>query len=322
MSSPPETTAESTATGPVVLEVRQAVKRYGTRRALDGLDLILRRGQWMGLLGPNGAGKTTAMRAMAGLLPIDGGRLELLGKPVDGPRPEAVGWVPQHIALYPALTGRENLQTFGALHGLHRHRLRERIAWALDWSGLDDAADRRISTYSGGMQRRLNIACAVLHGPSLLLLDEPTVGVDPQARERIFGMLDGLRRDGVAILHSSHAMDDLEAVCDTSTILDSGRCVAAGAVADLLRQTFGEGAQLEVHLGADLDHTVQAALRAAGFVPRSAARWTRQVHHLAVDLPQALQTIQDAGAHIVDLHVRRPGLRELFFHLTGRELRP
>lgn len=305
-----------------MLELHQVVKRYGARPALDGLDLTLRRGQWMGLLGPNGAGKTTAMRAMAGLLPIDSGEMTLMGRSINGPRPEHVGWVPQHIALYPALTGRENLETFGTLHGLDRRRLRERLAWALEWSGLGDAADHRISTYSGGMQRRLNIACAVLHGPSLLLLDEPTVGVDPQARGRIFDMLDGLRQDGVAILHSSHAMDDIEAVCDTSTIMDGGRCVAAGAVPDLLRQAFGETAQLDIQLDGDVDPDVGAVVRGAGLALRPTGSWTGQVHDLAHDLPKALQAIQSTGAQIVDLQVRRPGLRELFFHLTGHELRP
>ncbi|NJL27997.1 MAG: ABC transporter ATP-binding protein [Thermoanaerobaculia bacterium] len=171
-----------------VLEVTDAARRYGEVAALCGVDLQLERGEWLGLLGPNGAGKTTLVRAIAGRVRLDRGEIALFG--------QRLGVVPQEIALYPALTARENLVTFGSLHGLGRRELTLRIAWALAWTGLAERADEPVRGFSGGMKRRLNIAASVLHRPDVLLLDEPTVGVDPQSRERIWQMLAELRRGG------------------------------------------------------------------------------------------------------------------------------
>ena len=301
MVSPPE---------PVV-RIAGAVKHYGERKALDGLDLELEAGRWTGLIGPNGAGKTTTMLSLMGLIPLDEGRIEVLGETVDEPRPE-VSWVPQNIALYEQLSGRENLEIFGALHGLKGSKLREQVAWALDWIGLENRADDRLGTWSGGMQRRLNIACAVLHRPRILLLDEPTVGVDPQARLRLFTMLEALRDEGVALLHSSHELDDIEDACDTLAILDRGRTVATGTVGELVGSLVGHQAQLTLELEGEPVPGLESA---------SDGRFTARLGDAAAELRELLAAVEAKGGRIGQLELRRPGLREVFLELTGKDLR-
>ncbi len=298
----------------VVARVTGAVKTYGRQRALDGLELELRRGQWTGMIGPNGAGKTTSMLAIAGLIPLDAGTVEVVGERVTGPRPDRVGWVPQEIALYGHLTGRENLEAFGALHGLSGRELRDQVAWALDWTGLGVRAEDRVATYSGGMQRRLNIACAVLHRPQVLLLDEPTVGVDPQARLRTFAMLQGLRDEGVTLLHSSHELGDIETRCDSLHMIDQGRSIASGTVQELVREVVGGQAVATFEIGG-LEHQI------AGLERQPGGTWTAHLDDPAVELPGLLSAIQTGGGQIEGLDLHRPGLREAFLQLTGRELR-
>jgi ABC-2 type transport system ATP-binding protein len=186
-----------------VLTVANAVKSFGNNRALDKVHLQLRRGEWLALLGPNGAGKTTLVRAIAGRVRLDSGSIELSGN-----RKDVLGIVPRDVAVYPKLSARENLQCFGALKGLRGSHLKERIDWALEFTGLSDRADELSGSFSGGMKRRLNIACSVLHRPSVVLLDEPTAGVDPQSRQRIWEMLDRLRRDGASLLLTTHQLDE------------------------------------------------------------------------------------------------------------------
>src|SRR5262245_29635919 len=188
-----------------LLTVIDARKSFGSVAALQGVSLDLEPGELLGLLGPNGAGKTTLVRAIAGRVRLDSGALELLGRPlVPGrPRPE-LGVVPQEIAVYPSLTARENLEAFGRLQGLSGDKLAARVAWALAWTGLAGREREAVKVFSGGMRRRLNIACGALHEPRVLLLDEPTVGVDPQSRERIYEMLSALRPSGTSLLIPTH----------------------------------------------------------------------------------------------------------------------
>src|SRR5262249_47383676 len=194
---------------------RDARKSFGTTAALQGASLALGPGELLGLLGPNGAGKTTLVRAAAGRVRLDSGSVELLGRPLrpGSPRPQ-LGVVPQEIALYGALSARENLEVFGRLQGLQGRALAERVAWALGWTALDARAGEPVKRFSGGMRRRLNIACGVLHEPRVLLLDEPTVGVDPQSRERIYEMLAGLRKGGTSLLLTTPQLEEAHATCD------------------------------------------------------------------------------------------------------------
>ncbi len=300
-----------------VLKVQDAKKRFGETRALDGLSLELREGELLGLLGPNGAGKTTLVRAMSGRLRLDSGTLELFGALLAPGAPrDSLGIVPQEIALYPLLTARENLEAFGSLQGLRGAALRERVAWALGWTGLGDRAKEPIRNFSGGMKRRLNIACAVLHSPRVLLLDEPTVGVDPQSRERIHEMLDGLRRGGASLLLTTHQLDEAEARCERIVIVDHGRVCAAGTLAEMVKSTVGAQRSLVVTLDRAPGRPIDGLAAADG-----GRVLNGQLADVDTALAPLLQRIAAAGCTVEDLEVRRPSLQSVFIHLTGRELR-
>lgn len=302
---------------PFVLEVSGAYKRFGETVALDGISLRLRADEWVGLLGPNGAGKTTLVRAIAGRVRLDRGEVKIAADPAEQPR--AGGWfglVPQENALYPFMTARENLEVFGGLHGLRGATLRERTEWALDWAGLVERADDLTGGYSGGMKRRLNLACGVLHRPGLVLLDEPTTGVDPQSRERIFAMLDELRRAGTALLHTTHQLSEAEGVCTRVVIIDRGRIVAEGAPDELVERTLGRMPEVIVTLDRPpAPGALPEGVRAQGRTIRA------NIDDLVADLPRLLGRLQDAGYRADDVRIARPDLHAVFLHLTGRELR-
>jgi len=227
-----------------VLEVHDASRSFGSVQALSGVSLELRRGELLGLLGPNGAGKTTLVRAIAGRVRLDRGSVRIHASSPSRER-DALGVVPQEIAVYPLLTARENLEAFGSLQGVSGAALRERVAWALEWTGLADRGREPVRRFSGGMKRRLNIACGVLHRPEVVLLDEPTVGVDPQSRERIYDMLEGLRRDGASLVLTTHHLDEAEARCERIVIMDHGKVVATGTVPQLVCQVEAAGGRIE-----------------------------------------------------------------------------
>jgi len=293
--------------------------------ALDGVSLELREGELLGLLGPNGAGKTTLVRAIAGRVRLDAGTIALGGRDLGTlsgaaaarARQEALGVVPQEIALYPALTAAENLAAFGALNGLRGSALRERVTWALEWTALAERTKDPVRQFSGGMRRRLNIACGLLPRPRVILLDEPTVGVDPQSRERINDMLDALRRDGHTLLLTTHQLDEAEARCTRIVIVDHGRVIADGEPAELIR-TVGGGKRTVLL-------TLDAALAAppAGFAPLADADTHYQGEIGAGDdeLARLLAAVSAGGRTVLDMEVRRPSLQAVFLKLTGRELR-
>ena len=299
-----------------VLTVRGARKRHGLRPALDGLDLELRAGEWVALLGPNGAGKTTLMRAVAALAPLDQGLAEVAGRSVGRRTRSLVGFVPQEIALYGALTARENLEVFARWHGLAPEAIDERADWALEWTGLTGRAGDRVETFSGGMRRRLNVACGVLHRPRLVLLDEPTVGVDPQARRRLAEMLRALRDEGAALLQSTHQLEEVEQACDRIVIVDHGRVVAEGELDELVTGALGGGRRVELLLAREpAAADVPAGFRAEGLRLRGA------LEEVARELPELLTRLSTAGHEVRDLRVEAPSLESVLLALTGGELR-
>lgn len=302
---------------PFVLEVSGAHKRFGKTVALDGITLRVHADEWVGLLGPNGAGKTTLVRAIAGRVRLDSGQVKMAVDPAERPPAgRSFGLVPQENALYPFMTARENLEVFGGLHGLRGATLIERTAWALDWAGLVERADEPTGGYSGGMKRRLNLACGVLHRPHLVLLDEPTTGVDPQSRERIFAMLDELRRAGTALLHTTHQLSEAEGVCTRVVIIDRGRIVAEGTPDELVERTLGHLPEVIVTLDRPpAPEALPDGVRTQGRTIRAA------IEDLAADLPRLLGRLQDAGYGVDDVRVVRPDLHAVFLLLTGRELR-
>ncbi len=313
-----------------VLEVRDAVKRFREVDALAGAGFGLRRGEWLGLLGPNGAGKTTLVRALAGRVRLDEGSMMLLGNSLTGePAGEngvrkRMGVVPQDIALYPLLTARENLQNFGALQGLSGQDLQERAEWALEWTGLADRAGELVKGFSGGMKRRLNIACSVLHRPEVILLDEPTVGVDPQSRQRIWEMLEALRGDGASLLLTTHQLDEAQQVCDRIVILDHGKTIAEGTFRELVAKTIGSTRQMIV----EVERSPESPKSPNTLAPLEACGWSvkgctleHDLDEVAEELPGLLGEVKEAGGTIVDIHLKAPTLQSVFIHLTGEELR-
>jgi ABC-2 type transport system ATP-binding protein len=278
----------------IVLKITDARKRFGETDALRGASLTLRRGEWLALLGPNGAGKTTLVRSVVGRVRLDGGEIEKGGG--------RIGLVPQELALYPLLTARENLRSFGALSGLPPREREDRVRWALDWTGLGDRSKEPVKRFSGGMKRRLNIACGVLHRPAVILLDEPTVGVDPQSRERIWEMLAELREEGASLLLTTHQLDEAQQVSDRITIIDHGRDIATGTFAELLEETIGPGRR------------VVASLEDGGTHEES-------VLDVGEELTDILGSLREQGKVVRDLRVEAPTLQAVFLHLTGRELR-
>jgi ABC-2 type transport system ATP-binding protein len=309
-----------------VLTVTNARKNFGAVAALNGATFELREGELLALLGPNGAGKTTLIRAVAGRVRLDGGAIRVFDRPLTGGRtPPELGIVPQEVAVYPLLTARENLDAFGRLHGLSGADLTAQIAWALEQTGLADRAKEPVRQFSGGMRRRLNIACGVLHRPRIVLLDEPTVGVDPQSRDRIYEMLAGLAHSGVSLLLTTHHLEEAEARCSRTVIIDHGAVIASGTMSELVSGTVGLHRLVTIRLDAPLGGAALGAVAMPGHgvaVDAADARIvTARLQDVGSELPPLLERIRVAGRLIDDLEVRGPSLQSVFIHLTGRELR-
>jgi linearmycin/streptolysin S transport system ATP-binding protein len=301
------------------LTVTDARKAFGKVMALDGATFDLREGELLALLGPNGAGKTTMIRAVSGRVRLDGGEIRLFGRTLDGRQtPHEIGIVPQEVALYPLLTARENLRAFGSLHGLRGRTLAQQVDWVLDRIGLADRASEPIKQFSGGMRRRLNIACGLLHRPKVVLLDEPTVGVDPQSRDRIYDVLNELRSAGVSLLLTTHHLEEAEARCSRTVIIDHGKVIASGTLPELVDRTVGRHRLVTLRIDAPLSTTTGDGIEIDAEDPRVLRARLRDV---AVELPPLLAQIHQAGRSVDDVEVRGPSLQAVFIHLTGRELR-
>jgi ABC-2 type transport system ATP-binding protein len=309
--------------GPPVLEVQGIERAFGDRHALAGVDFSLPAGEIYGLLGPNGAGKTSLVRAISGRLRLDAGRVRLCGEdPVNEPAARRrLGLVPQELALYPELTSRENLEIFARLMGVGSGDARTESARLLERIGLADRADDRVATLSGGMKRRLNVAAGVIHHPRVLLLDEPTVGVDPAAREDIHELLFELRRDGLAIVLTTHDLEQASELADRVGILIDGRLRAEGRVTDLVREVFGGGKELLVTLAAAPGRSGLEHLKMAGLEPSRDRRvWTSLLRGGLEDLSAFASELEAAGLEVEEVRVREPSLRGVFFRLAGREI--
>jgi ABC-2 type transport system ATP-binding protein len=301
------------------VEIQGVEKRFGAVQALAGVDLELAAGEVLGLLGPNGAGKSTLVRALIGRVRPDVGGIRLFGRPADEPGArDALGYVPQEIALYPVLTAAQNLRVFGRYLGLAGERLAAAVAAGLAFSNLEDRAGDAVESFSGGMKRRLNLAVGILHEPRAVLLDEPTVGVDPQSRERIYAMIVELAARGVGILYTTHYMEEAERLCDRVAVIDHGRVIATGTQAELVRATVGSGKAIHV----EGDRPIPPALVAE--FPGAVADGERlrlTTPAPAQVIPRLLAAFEREGVGVRDLELVSPGLESVFMHLTGRELR-
>jgi len=300
------------------LSLRGLGKDYGARTAVKALDLDVVRGECLGLLGPNGAGKTTTISMASGVITPSRGSVAIGG--VELAREPRVakaklGLVPQELAIYEELSALQNLHYFGALYGLAGAALGERIDWALGVVGLRDRAREPVKRYSGGMKRRLNLAAGLLHKPDLLVLDEPTVGVDPQSRNHIFETVRDLQKGGMTIIYTTHYMEEVEELCDRVAIIDSGEIVATGTVGELIAAHAGKGVELE--LVGDIERAAAAA-QAHGTVQRDGAV-LRVVP--TGGLAPVIAAVEGAGATIARVQSREADLETAFLALTGKTLR-
>lgn len=301
------------------LRIEALVKRFGPVTAVDGITLDLHPGECLGLLGPNGAGKSTLIRSIVGRVIPDAGTVSVFGAAADsaGSR-TALGWVPQELALYPRLTCRENLESFGRYHGLAGSAIEQAVAWCLDWAALRDRAKELVKNLSGGMKRRLNMAAGLIHQPKLVLLDEPTVGVDPQSRNRIFEMIEKLHAQGMSIIYTTHYMEEAERLCDRIAIVDHGRIIALGAKDELVQKAFASRSEVQVRFRTSMDHVHQWVERRGGRCVDGVAQFT--IEH-PTEIAGLLDDAAHAGLELVDVSLRKPNLESVFLHLTGRELR-
>jgi len=301
------------------LRVDALVKRFSTVTAVDGIALELRNGECFGLLGPNGAGKSTLIRSIVGRIVPDAGRISVFGAPADSsPARAALGWIPQELALYPRLTCWENLQSFGRYHGLSGPDLDRAVARCLDWATLTERGGELVKNLSGGMKRRLNMAAGLIHQPRLVLMDEPTVGVDPQSRNHIFEMIEKLHQEGMSIIYTTHYMEEAERLCERIAIVDHGKVIALGTHAELVRDAFGSRSEVLARFaGADERITAWVAQRGGRSVD-GAAQFT--IEHPS-EIATLLEDSMKAGFELMDVSLRKPNLESVFLQLTGRELR-
>jgi len=272
-------------------------KRYGATVAVDGLSLAVNPGEILGLLGPNGAGKSTTVGMAVGLFSPDSGKVEFAGggNPADPAVRRRIGLAPQALSLYEALSGEENLNFFGRLYGLSGAALDARVNAALAFVGLTERRKDRVSAYSGGMQRRLNLAAALLHEPDLILLDEPTAGVDPQSRNQLFDNIEALQAKGKTLIYTTHYMEEAERLCDRVAIIDKGKLLALGTVDELISAHGGPSVLV--------------------------AR--RNGEEIRIKTPDPLAELNrlSVTSALSEFRVERPTLEQVFLHLTGRALR-
>jgi ABC-2 type transport system ATP-binding protein len=309
-----------------MLEVRSLQKRYGDLTAVYEVSFVVRPGEMLGLLGPNGAGKTTTVSMIAGLLPPDRGEVLIEGEPVRGetdPVKRRMGLVPQDLALHDALSARENLALFGALYGITGAPLRRAMDAALELAGLADRGKDRVDTFSGGMKRRLNLAAALLHDPQILLLDEPTVGVDPQSRNAIFSNLEELKRQRKTLVYTTHYMEEAERLCDRIVIVDHGKVIANDTL-DAVRRLVPAVNVLELEIenpGADGWCAGLAAVEGVASVDCRNHTVRVAVEDLARHAPAVLTWLAGGGYRCTHLASQRADLETVFLTLTGRSVR-
>ena len=308
-----------------MIEIQGVRKNYDKRQALDSVNLDIPRGSCFGLVGPNGAGKSTLMKILVGVVEDYEGDVLVQGAPFKQnvtAIKRRIGYVPQDICLEETLTARDNLLFFGRLYGLKGSKLQERIQQVLALIGLADREKSLVRTFSGGMKRRLNIGCALLHDPDIIVLDEPTVGVDPQSRWAIFELIHDLKRQDKTILYSSHYMEEVEQLCNRVYIMDHGKVIASGTKSELLSILSSEDTiQVQLNKKSDVllteiksfNHVYQVDETDEGLRIIS-----RKGSNILSDLVHAAEK---AGIQIVNYQVEIPSLEDVFLHLTGKTLR-
>jgi ABC-2 type transport system ATP-binding protein len=310
---------------PNAIEVDHLQKHFGSLAAVQNLSFIVRQGEVFSLLGPNGAGKSTTISMLSGLLQPDGGEASVMGHSIhtdpQGAR-AVLGVVPQDIALYPDLSARENLDFWGKMYGLRGGLLKQRVEETLDIIGLADRQRDRVGTFSGGMKRRVNIGAALLHHPQVIIMDEPTVGIDPQSRRHILDSVKRFNQSGMTVLYTTHYMEEAEELSHHIAIVDQGKVVAYGTHAELIT-LVGEQTRIDLTLNAEADRVLADWRKVDGLskVDATDGKITALVNDSNRVLPRLFECASRAGVRITSVDIREPNLETVFLQLTGKALR-
>lgn len=307
-----------------MLQIENLSKKFNDLLAVDHISFHVNPGEIFGFLGPNGAGKTTTINCICGLLKPDTGSIRIDNEEITSSGTKIrkkLGVVPQEVALYEELNAIENMHFWGGLYGMKGKQLKERIDTLIDLAGLKDRAKDRVKTYSSGMKRRLNMAAGLIHQPKLLLLDEPTVGIDPQARHQMLETVRGIARDGTTILYTTHYLDEAEALCDRLAIIDHGRILASGTQEEI-KQIVGENRLLKVtgSFQKELAEKLPSQIKDLSLL---SIQENEVVYSLPVQYTtgEFLEKCMSSGFEIDHLAIKEPSLDSVFIKLTGRELR-
>ncbi|RFU95647.1 ABC transporter ATP-binding protein [Sphaerochaeta halotolerans] len=307
----------------MLLQVDEVIKRFGSTLALDCCSMQVEEGEVIGLLGPNGAGKTTCIRSIIGLIPIDEGSITVFSQKQDGKNREIrrnIGYVTQEITIYEQMSGRDNLAFFASLYGMDKLSIANRIEEVAQIIGLEGRLDDKPKHYSGGMKRRLNIGCALIHSPRLIIMDEPTVGIDPQSRSFILRFVKQLARDGSTIIYTSHYIEEVEAVASRIYIMDNGHMIAQGTLPELIARIQG-------------DHFIEVEVRIASEEKKLQLQQLPDVKEVALEgnryrivvpggipvLDKIVLILSEQG--LVTINTKQPNLEDVFLTLTGKQLR-
>ncbi|MBZ9685521.1 ABC transporter ATP-binding protein [Clostridium estertheticum] len=309
----------------MIVEIKNLVKRYKDFIAVDNLSLSIKEGEIFGLLGPNGAGKTTTINTILGLSKKDSGEVKIFGKSMDKSEGEIkrnTGIVPQNIALFNDLKAYENVEFFGRLYGLRGRLLKERVEEALEFTGLLDRKNDYPLKYSGGMQRRLNIACAIVHKPKLIIMDEPTVGIDPQSRNHILNSVRRMNESGSTVIYTSHYMEEVEELCTDIAIMDHGKVIAKGTK-EHLKSLVEKEEKLTVTLS-NVNYTMVEQIRKISGVidcELGDRKLTVTSQNGSKNLSRIIDSINNSNSEILGIDVDKPSLEGVFLTLTGKKLR-
>jgi ABC-2 type transport system ATP-binding protein len=307
------------------IEVKELKKSFGDLQAVRGVDFFANQGEILSLLGPNGAGKSTTISIISGLLQPCAGDAFIMGHSVTRDPKAAksnLGVVPQEIALYPDLSARENLLFWGKMYGLRGNTLKQRVDEIFETIDLTDRQKDKVGKFSGGMKRRVNIAVALLHKPAVVIMDEPTVGIDPQSRRHILDSVKELNRQGTTVLYTTHYMEEAAELSDHIAIMDQGQIIAYGTHDDLIKM-IGEQTRIDLTFNAEVSHIIPdwKALQGVSSLDASDGKVTILVDDSNHLLPRLLEVAANGGVRILSVDIQEPNLEAVFLHLTGRALR-
>jgi len=309
----------------MLIEVSNLVKKFNDVTVVDGVDLNIEEGEIFGLLGPNGAGKSTTLNALLGLLKISSGTVKMYGKDFSKNAREIknkIGYVPQDLAFFEQLSAVDNVTYWGKLYGLRGSDLRKAVEEALELTGLADRKKGKANSFSGGMKRRLNIACAIVHKPRILIMDEPTVGVDPQSRNNILESIKILNKNGTTVIYTSHYMEEIEAICDRVAIMDFGKVIALGTIEELI-DSISKNNKISIEF-TDLSDAVKSVVEKTQGVIKSEK--DGNVLHIKMQkdekyLSELVENLVNNHIKIKALTLEKSNLETVFLQLTGKKLR-